>query len=640
MKSSFAWFVSEWKSVLRSPMLCVSLFGVMCIPVLYSGMYLWAFWDPYAHIEKIPVAVVNEDRPVEYEGKTYAIGNDLTEELKKDHSFAWAFVSRALAEQGLGSHEYYFSIMIPEDFSRRATTLTANQPTPLELHVVTNEGLNYSVSKIGQSGVEEIRQKLSNQLSENYAAALFLELAQLKDGLQKASGGAADLHDGLQELSSGTAELLVGIKGRQDALRKLDEGGASLKAAAAKLSSGSAALAKGAADAAASMEALGKGLAAAEAGSKQLGQAAGELAGGVRSVNDLLKQFAESHPDLAEEESMIKLNAAAAQTTEGLEPLLKGITDLNAGIANLGAKQGQIRSGIAGLSGKLKELSKGASQLGKASQTVSAGIHQVREGWDGLIGGLEKLSQGEARLTAGSRQLSDSLSQGADQLSKLHASQSLYEMMANPVRLKEESFNKLPNYGTGMAPFFLSISLYVGALLLSTVFPMRSPASSPPSGFMWAVTKYSFLALVSIVQVLLVSLIITRAVGLHPQNMLYFVGFGLLASLVFMALIQLLVVAGDNVGRFVAVILLVLQLTATSGTFPVELVPQPLQRIHAVLPVSYTVDGFRSIISTGDYNLLREDSLILLLFGGASLLLTIILLTLYSRGGRPLQPAA
>ncbi|MBW7454610.1 YhgE/Pip family protein, partial [Paenibacillus sepulcri] len=232
----------------------------------------------------------------------------------------------------------------------------------------------------------------------------------------------------------------------------------------------------------------------------------------------------------------------------------------------------------------------------------------------------------------GSSQLGSSLSEGADQLSRLHASQPLYEMMANPVRLKEESINKLPNYGTGMAPFFLSISLYVGALLLSTVFPLRTPASPAPSGFIWGLTKYSFLAVVSIVQVLLMSLIIIHAVGLHPLNQPYFVLFGLLASFVFMALIQLLVTAGDNVGRFVAVILLVLQLTATSGTFPVELGPQILQRIHAFLPVSYTVDGFRNIISTGDYGLVRMDSLILLCFGAGALVITIILLSLYSRG--------
>ncbi|MBW7458139.1 YhgE/Pip family protein, partial [Paenibacillus sepulcri] len=214
MKSNLAWFISEWKSVLRSPMLCVSLIGVMFIPVLYSGMYLWAFWDPYAHIEKIPVAVVNEDHPVDYEGKTYAIGNDLTDELKKDHAFDWAFISREQAEQGLRSNDYYFSIMIPEDFSKRATTLTANQPTPLELTVVSNEGLNYSVFKIGQSGVEKIRLELSNQLSENYAATIFQQLEQLKNGLQQASGGAADLGDGLKQLSAGTSQLLGSVKGQ------------------------------------------------------------------------------------------------------------------------------------------------------------------------------------------------------------------------------------------------------------------------------------------------------------------------------------------------------------------------------------------------------------------------------------------
>ncbi|MBW7462384.1 hypothetical protein K0U00_50865, partial [Paenibacillus sepulcri] len=102
----------------------------------------------------------------------------------------------------------------------------------------------------------------------------------------------------------------------------------------------------------------GKGLSTAAAGGKKLEQAAGQLASGMQGINTLLKQFISGHPDLAADENMVKLSAAAAKTSAGLDPLVKGLKSLNTGVAELSSKEGQLAAGAAQISGKLRELSK------------------------------------------------------------------------------------------------------------------------------------------------------------------------------------------------------------------------------------------------------------------------------------------
>ncbi|QYR23178.1 YhgE/Pip domain-containing protein [Paenibacillus sp. sptzw28] len=623
----FSWLASEWKTVLRSPKTYLSLIGVMFIPVLYSGVYLWAFWDPYAHIERIPVAVVNEDLPFSYEDKTYAIGNGLVNEFKRDRSFAWDFVDRKQADLGLVNNDYYFSIMIPEDFSERAATLTANRPTPLELTVKTNEGLNFAVAKIGQTGVEQIRQELSDRLSKNYAEMIFHDLEPLKEGMEQASKGASQLNQGLHRLETGTSQMLEGVKAKQAALSQLDRGAAELDLAVGKLAADFSNLAAGLSQTAAGLKPL---LESAEFSGRQLEQGLKQISVTSQSLNDGLMRYISEHPEAGNDRNFAGLSSDALAVANGAAQLNQSTEGLNAAIAGIRNKP-EMESGIAQIADRLKQFPQEAAELSRGTHSLASAVHELRVGWDSLVAGLEGLSEGEAKLAAGSGRLSDSLADGAGRLNRLHASQALYDMIANPVRVKEEWVNKLPNYGTGMAPFFLSVSLYVGALLLSTVYPLRTTASPPPSGIVWGLSKYSVLALVSTGQVLIMTVIVTQVVGLEPTSLLYFVLFSLFTSLVFMSFIQFLVTAGDNAGRFAAVILLVLQLSATSGTFPVELVPRSLQMVHAFLPITYTIEGYRSIISTGRYETLANDIRVLSFFGAASIILTMVLLTLRLR---------
>jgi putative membrane protein len=124
--------------IIRTRKLLIAIIGVMTIPVLYSGTYLWAFWDPYAHLDRMPVAIVNNDQGAYYNNKRLEIGDHLVKNLKKKNTFNWKFVSAKKAKLGLNNQDYYLAIEIPSDFSKNATTLQSNDPKKLNLIYTVN----------------------------------------------------------------------------------------------------------------------------------------------------------------------------------------------------------------------------------------------------------------------------------------------------------------------------------------------------------------------------------------------------------------------------------------------------------------------------------------------------------------------
>lgn len=109
----------QFHSVLRNPKLLIPVAAILFIPILYAGIYLWAFWDPYSHTDQLPVAVVNEDKGAVMDGEKLEIGDDLVKELKDNPDFKWEFVGRKQAENGLKENKYYAVIEVPDNFSKK-----------------------------------------------------------------------------------------------------------------------------------------------------------------------------------------------------------------------------------------------------------------------------------------------------------------------------------------------------------------------------------------------------------------------------------------------------------------------------------------------------------------------------------------
>lgn len=664
---------AQFKAVFSNRKIAVPVLAVLFIPVLYSGMFLWAFWDPYDKMEDLPVAVVNQDEGYEYNGENLTVGDEFVKKLKENPQFEWKFVSEEKAKQGLEHNDYYMMIEIPENFSEEATALSGNSNKKPEIIYTPNAGFNFLAAQIGGTAVDKMKESLSNELTKTYAEVMFDQVEQLAGGLEKAADGSNQVTDGLKKAASGSGELASGMEAKTPQINELKNGAVlfnskmtefdngidkllaahkQLADGQGQLSNGAQALKGGLSQATAGSEKIKNGSLALQGGASKLSTGASTLAGSVnewnagaqkatagskqleQQINALIQnqgnmsdeQMAASLKQLAAASNGInngldsltaatgkiagganeisagakKLSDSQTALANGAEDLHNGQLKLVGGVDQLASGQAKVNEGTQTFQSKLGEAANGSQQLLGASGKLADGTSTVATGWQEVTGHVKEIHNGEQKLLDGSGKLSSSLSDAADKTGELNPDSDMFERIANPVSVKTKSFSDVPNYGTGFAPYFLSLGLFVGALLMSIVFPLRDKAGHPRSGFSWFAGKFTFLAVVGVIQALIADAVLIYGLGIEVSNLGAFLGLSIVTSLTFLALVQLLVTVLGDPGRFVAIIILILQLTTSAGTFPLELIPNGLQGFNAWLPMTYSVSGFKAVISSGD----------------------------------------
>ncbi|TQR19033.1 YhgE/Pip domain-containing protein [Psychrobacillus vulpis] len=685
---------AEWKAIFSNRKLLVPIIAVLFIPVLYAGMFLWAFWDPYANLKDLPVAIVNSDEGAEINGEKLVAGDDLTDNLIDSKEFNFQSVSKEEAEQGLLDEDYYLLIEIPENFSQHATTLLDETPQKMVITYKANEGYNFLSSQIGESAMNQIRAEVNKEVSSTYAEQLFSSITKLGDGFTEASEGAGKLKDGaseinngasdlkgyLEQLASSTIELRDGTSTVAEGIQSAANGSKQLNEGLSQLSDGSIQLKDGTVKTATGAEALQNGITEYTAGvaklnesyqllsekekelltslaklqsssttlnesTNQLTQGSSKVTAGIQALSGQLEQISATLPAeqaTALKESLKQLESGSSTVTAGLEKLADGTTALSNGTTQVhnGATQlsgayTQAGQGVAKLNESSAKLVEGTSNLAVGTNTIAekmkeftTGVQKAYSGSSNLVSGLDQLAigstklqegtgtladssgelaEGSTKLADGTKELADgtntlqsSLQGASDEVGEVSANDSTYDMVASPVDVKVEEVNAVPNYGTGFTPYFLSLGLFVGALLISIVFPFVQPAIKPTNGASWFTSKVTVLAVVGIIQSLIVVAIALFALKLETQNVGMFILTAIITSFTFLAMIQLFVSVLSDSGRFVAILVLILQLTTSAGTFPLEMIPQPLQIFNKFLPMTYSVQSFKAAISTGD----------------------------------------
>ncbi|MGG0238184.1 YhgE/Pip family protein [Bacillus rhizoplanae] len=721
----------EFATIIKSKKILIPIIAVFFIPVLYAGMFLWAFWDPYSQLDDLPVAVVNLDEGAVYNGKPIEAGKELVDNLKENKSFKWEFVSDKKAKEGMDDRKYYMTIRIPKDFSKNTTTLLDENPKKSKLEYIPNESLNFLSSQIGGSAIEKIKGEVANSVTKTYAETMFDSLKDVSKGFADASEGAGKLHDGTGQLKDGSQQITNGLgdltKKANDGLNQLSDGSGQLTGGlgqlvdskgkfqsglsqlasgsnqitnglselnskvssmpdgvnqllggSQKITNGLKAAQKGAQDISSGASGLSQGVSEWKKQADALSGVAQQTAGGAQQVSKSLADLNEQIKNLPEEyrkqlqpavqgimegsQQVSKGTAGVAQGVQGLagekgagkieagaKQLASGAGQLNDGISQLTDGSGKVTGGLNELASQSGQLTSGVSALLEGSQKITGGLNQFVDPQGELQTNLSKLLSGSQQITGGlgqfvnpkgdfqsgltqlqegsgqvtnglgeandgSKELATKLGEGAKETSEVKGDEKKYDMFAAPVKVKTEKEAEVPNYGTGFTPYFLSLGLFVGALLLSIVFPLRETVGIPKSGFSWFISKFGVLFAVGVIQALIADAILLFWLGVEVQSVPYFVLFSIITSLSFIALVQFLVTAFSDAGRFVAILTLILQLTTSAGTFPLELIPKPLQIFNAWFPMTYSVSGFKAVISSGDFSFMWHNAGILMTF--------------------------
>lgn len=408
----------EWKSLWRNKILIIVLVFIIAIPAIYTTLFLGSMWDPYGKLDNLPVAVVNLDEPVEYEGETLNVGKNLVDKLKDDGSLCFNFTDADQAERGLKNGTYYMVITVPKNFSENATTLMNTVPKKMELDYKTNPGTNYIAMKMSETALEKIKTSVAQEVTKTYAETIFDKISEAGDGMKDAADGAGEIYDGTEKLSDGnktisdnlktlsegtltfkdgTSELKVGLSSYLDGVNQLSDGSTTLANGATSLLTGALKLNEGANSLSDGTKTLSSGTATLESGAKTLESGLKTYTDGVKQAND----------------GAAALNANSSALTSGAQQLTAGNEQLSSGSAQILGGLNQMSSTVkSGLPSedKITELSGGLD-------TYSAAIGQMN---DDLQNTSLPTEEDLANLNAVKTDLTNSLTNAGDNAKSLY----------------------------------------------------------------------------------------------------------------------------------------------------------------------------------------------------------------------------
>ncbi|KRE91504.1 YhgE/Pip family protein [Arthrobacter sp. Soil764] len=631
---------SELKRMTGGLLPKLTILALTMVPLLYGAVYLYANWDPYGHLNNLDAALVVEDTgATTADGTRLEAGAKVADSLVEGNVFHWVPVASSTeADAGVSSGQYAFALKIPKDFSANLVSPGSfDSASQAMLNVTTNDANNYLLSTIvdklttavHSTVAKEVGEETANQLLTGFGT-IHAKMVQAGDGASQLADGVATLRDGTLTLHEGTTALSSGADQLYAGQLKLRDGANQLTDGAGQLSSGLSVLKDKTATLPTDTQTLASGAAQVAAGNAQLNAKVQDVAAqldaadqGLRSrivesngrlvasgvltqeqADKVLADFdaAASSSPVAAAKSKIQTDAAQVQQ------LANGSEAVSVGAAQLAAGMPALKDAIAQASAGADQLHTGAAALAAGEQSAVDGAAGLADGAHKVDAGAAQVADGAGQAASGSRTLADEIGKGAGQVPNPDDAQksNLSQVMADPVAVSNVSQAKAGSYGAGLAPFFLTLALWIGIfMLVQAMRPItqRALASNAPS---WKIALGGWLPflLVSIVQASLLTLVVDVALGLNPAHPVLMWLFMLAAAMAFSALIQGVVALLGSPGKLVVLILLVLQLVSSGGTFPWQTTPQPLHVVHQVLPMGYVVTGMRHLIYGGDLSMI------------------------------------
>ena len=650
---------AEWQHLFKNKILLLSMAVISFIPIMYSGFFLGSIWDPYGQVKNLPVAFVNEDKGAQLNGQTVNIGQSVEQKLKNNHDLGWEFVNKQQADDGVNSGHFYAVVTVPTDFSAKAASITAAQPQQAVIRYTTTPAKNYIGSLVSNQAAEKVKTSVAEQITQAYAKGVLENIGKLGDGLETAAGGAAKLHGGLTQLQAGAQtytggvrQLAVNQRAMANGLARLGDGLRQLQAGLGQLSNGLPSESQ--------VAQLTNGMKQLQAGLNQLNASVHNpspiLASQQNKVQSealvLAQTMQTSLADLAAAGGTLQsLGANAANSGGSTTITLPQISQLSQALnktqtisvqaaallkdlqiltQSLSTQQAQLQTGVSTLNNGVNQLAPNAITALNGYNSVRAANNQLLAGSSSLTNGLAQAQTGSQQLANGARLLdsrSSILTNGASQLAggadtlavKLaDASRQLkiqptgaatQQQMASPVKSETTKQGDVPNYGYALAPYVLSLSLFVGALAVNIIYPIRKTFAEQENAFRWWLAKASVTGVAAFVQATILMLIMVYCLGLVSDHPVNFIGAIYLTSFVYMSIVSLLVIVLDNPGRFLAMVLLVLQLGSSEGTFPIQTANDFFQAVNPLVPMTYSIRALRQAISGGLGSSFYSDSM-------------------------------
>ena len=664
MRNIWTIFKTDIRTLSRCFFACVVVLAIALLPSLYAWLNIYSNWDPYGSTGGISIAVASLDRGYTDGGEYVNKGRDVLEDLKTATSINWVIVNTEKeATDGVCAGDYYAAVVIDEDFSRKMYRMFTDWNGRPAITYYENAKKNAVATKITDTAVETLKRSIS----ENYLEVVIDGIME-QSNLLAADLTADDPEAAVKGVLYQAQDLLHACGRMMDAFETAGGSGVSESSAAA-LEAAVANINKNLPDGAQLQQTaaeiqmqLNTALARVERALDRLSSAIGnapelpsaqqqlrDAAAQLEKAADTLEMWAAGLEDSGTEAGKTQAEAAR-QTAAECRKTAKQLRALaeSPDSADLLADCDALVKSIRTMVDKIPVTSKA---LQKELDTVAGQVADTMEGMAALAGDAKAMKTALAEtadavgdtmalLRPATEKMLTSLESTIDDLEGLTTDEymdTLVDILGGDPAVYGQYFPEMvqtsvnavypiANYGSAMTPFYTVLAIWVGGVILSSLIKIhaRTEGLIDPKPAELYFGRYLFFFVLSQIQAAVIvtgDLYILKVQCLHP-GMLYLTGA--LTAFTFSLLIYSLALSFGDVGKAIVVVIMVMQIAGSSGTFPIELLPAIYQKIYRFFPFPYAIDAMRECICGMYGNYYWQQIGFLLLFAAAALLIGLL----------------
>lgn len=668
-------FIDDLKSIYKNFFVCIVVVFLMFIPSIYAWFNIVASWDPYANTEGIFVGVANNDKGAELNGEAVNIGKEVLEGLKENKDLGWRFTSEKEAIAKVEKGDFYASIIIPENFSEHIATIMTDDPKKAEIEYYVNEKINSIAPKITAAGANSIVDNVSKTFIKSASGsilAIFNELGiTLQNELptiQKMKNMVYLLEGELPELEQNIKTVQTHVKKAEDIIKRVNDGLNSIEGITSqkdKLVSDVSSYVDSTRQAFQGISPLLKNdIANIRSDNESVLVLANRLSGQdlpENESNQLVEQvITRINKELYLLDSMYNLLVRVNQFNENnmLQPEIQLVDELRDNASNqlqalnnrafgnlieLGRNNDQVLARFQ--ESYSKETGPKFNEIWNETETILNNVQLTMEEGTKVLpevrtllnetnrtlethtGDIDKLQNKFPQIETKIKALASKMRE----IDKSYNMEEVIDFLRNdieqeseffsePVLLNKHSLFPIPNYGSAMSPFFTALSLWVGGTILISMLSV-GVSQKVYSPYQIYIGRYLIFFIIGVMQALSVSIGNIFLIGVYVADKFEYILFSVLISTVFTLIVYTFVSVLGNVGKGISVVLMVLQISSSGGTFPIQVTPPFFQHINPFLPFTYAVGLLRESVGGITWSVAGKNISILILF----LLITFIL---------------
>lgn len=663
MRNIWTVFKTDVKTLSKCFFACAVVVAIAVLPSLYAWLNIYSNWDPYGNTGGISIALVSLDKGYTDEDGVFTNkGQDVVDDLREATSIDWVILdSEKQAKDGVYAGDYYAAVVIDKDFTYKMYHMLTEWTGKPSITYYENAKKNAVATKITDTAVESLKRTISENYLEVVIGRVMTQANLLAADLTEDDPEAA-----VKGLFYQVQDLLAGCRATMDAFDAA-KNSSTIDIDSGKLSqiiqninsnlpdTGKIQETVAQIDRAiyTALEKVQRALdqfqqAIADGGSLDDARKAIEAAAGTMGqMGDKLTEWADRLEQESAGNAAAKLARSIADKCYQLQDRLTALTDSD-DLETVINDCKDIAAAISDLTGKLlptadelrKELENVMGQISNAMEHVKGLGDDVRAVQNAMANTALALDETMALLRPAAERLSQSVSETLDKLQNLTADEYmdiLLEILNGDPEAYGQYFSQMvqttvtpiypiENYGSAMAPFYTVLAIWVGGVILVAIIKphARMDGLVDPTPRELYFGRYIMFFLLSQIQAAVIitgDLLILKIQCLHP-GLLYLTGS--LTALTFSLLIYSLALSFGDVGKAIVVVIMVVQIAGSSGTFPIELLPEIYQKIYRFFPFPYAIDAMRECICGlyGDYYI--TQLLFLLLFCAAALVIGLL----------------